>query len=83
MENGGVPEELDVEEAAQTQVGAPNPALDGPTAVGQIVRRPAPETLPPKPEPMTMKSKSKWSLRGTLDSSSLGSRFLAIVVFTT
>src|SRR5271157_4223785 len=45
------------------------------------------ETLPPKPEPMTMKSKSNWLLRGSIDSSSLGSRFLAIflviVLFTT
>src|SRR5271157_1625442 len=46
------------------------------------------ETLPPKPEPITMKSKSKsnWRLRGATDSSPLGSRFLAIfrviVLFT-
>jgi len=34
-----------VEEAAQTECGTPEPAMDGPTGVRQIVRRPAPAHL--------------------------------------
>src|SRR5208282_3372023 len=45
VENSCVSEELNVEEAAQAEVGPPNPAMDGPTGVWQIVRRPAPAHL--------------------------------------
>lgn len=45
MEDGRMPEEPHVEEAAQTECGAPEPAMDGPTAVRQILGRPAPPHL--------------------------------------
>jgi len=37
-----MPEEPHVEEAAQPEFGTPEPAMDGPTGVRQIVGRPAP-----------------------------------------
>src|ERR1019366_701362 len=42
VEDGYVPEEPHVKEAAQAKVGTPKPAMDGPTGAWQIVRRPAP-----------------------------------------
>src|ERR1019366_2017096 len=45
VEDGYVPEEPHVEEAAQAEVGTPEPAMDGPTGAWQIVRRPAPAHL--------------------------------------
>jgi len=45
MKNGCVPEQPHVEEASQAELGAPEPAMDGPTGVGQIGRRPAPAHL--------------------------------------
>ena len=35
-------EETHVEKATQAEFGTPEPAMDGPTAVRQVVRRPAP-----------------------------------------
>lgn len=40
-----MPEEPHVEEAAQSEFGTPEPAMDGPTGVRQIVGRPAPPHL--------------------------------------
>ena len=37
-----MPEEPHVEKAAQAELGTPEPAMDGPTGVRQVVRRPAP-----------------------------------------
>jgi len=41
MKDGGVAEEPHVEETAEAKSGTPEPAMNGPTAEGQIVRRPA------------------------------------------
>jgi len=40
-----MPEEPHVEEAAQAEFGTPEPAMDGPTGVRQLVGRPAPAHL--------------------------------------
>ena len=45
MEYGRVPEKAHVEEATQTESGAPQPAMDRPTAVRQRVGCPAPTHL--------------------------------------
>src|SRR5208282_373150 len=45
VEDGYMPEEPHIEEAAQAQVGTPKPAMDRPTGTRQIVRRPAPAHL--------------------------------------
>src|SRR5579863_1357990 len=42
MEDGCMPEELNVEEASQSEIRTPEPTMDRPTGMRQVVRCPAP-----------------------------------------